>query len=206
MSEALSPGPDGEMTAHQYLKMQRDFGRFLAIAFRLCRDREDAQDLLQEALARVLKNPTETRYPGQWYNTIARTLFNLQATATTKRRLNFVDNDPENEHVQSEVEAAQSLTASPIPLPEDAQLENERNKALRKAVMSLPETHREVVWLSLTLVPGTDRMGMKQGEIAKKLGMPIEKVKWLRRTGLPMLRRTVLGDNDILGDNGGSEA
>lgn len=134
-----------------------------AIAYRLCGRRQDAWDLVQNAMVRVLKN--HHRYDAaysveQWLHQIVRNLYIDRLRREGRRREDPLDAEPR--------EGSRSLSetlADDAPVPEQALEGAERAEAVQSALAGLPVDWRMAVAL-------VDLEGYTYDEAARILEIP----------------------------------
>ena len=84
---------------------------------------------------------------------------------------------------QTQEARAEIVELSEVPLPSPARLEeNQDAQRAAKALESLPEERRKVLWLSI-------HQGLSHREIAEKTGLPVGTVKSHFRRGLTAVRQ-----------------
>lgn len=139
--------------------------RLLRFASRLCRDREDAKDVLQESLFAAVRSLPAYRGDASvstWLYTIARSF-----CIKKRRRSVFA---PKAE-VSLESEPGVALAVADPGRDPQAELENERlAEALDAAIGDLDPDKREVLVLR-------DVEGLPAAEVAEVLGLSVEAVK-----------------------------
>jgi RNA polymerase sigma-70 factor (ECF subfamily) len=170
LMEAAQSG-DGEALdalLRQYQPQIFRFGR------RMCRDPEDAQDILQETLlaaARTLHGFRGASSFSTWLYTIARSF-----CIKSRRRSVFA---PEVLSLESEASRARKA-ADPAPDPERSLADREVALVLESAIAALEPAYREVLLLR-------DVEGLSAAEVAEVTGITVAAVK----SRLHRARRTV---------------
>lgn len=165
---ALRGCADGDKNALQSLYAQ-EAGRMIAVAMRILRRRDLAEDIVQEAFVRIwrqagLYNPS-LGSPRAWIYTIVRNL-SLNHLRDGKR-VDAVDDE--------------RLTAlSDAQVADDPLARLADNSALRRCLERLEPQRRVSLLLAYT-------EGLTHGEIAGRLGLPLGTVKaWIRRSLLAL--------------------
>ncbi len=192
-------GPDGVTDARGYLERQQDFGRFLAMANRLSRTQADAEDLLQEALRRVLAANTDPKSPAQWFRYIETTISNVQRElwASQARRATTTGHawGPGGDEDVPDFEPDPDVLVSGFGSrrvgqgPEALAVENELALLVADVTSALPPPQGDVALLTLE--------GLTQGQVAQVLSdrsgqtFTVEQVKTLRRAAMNALRSAV---------------
>ncbi len=137
--------------------------RLFRLACRLCRDREEARDLVQEAFVRAARSvrslPSEASGEEAW---LVRTLVNL----CRDRHRRVAVREREWDGLAHEARAAEGGTAS----PEDSVL---LRRAVRAALARLPPRRRAVAILC-------EMEGAEVREVARLLGLTEVTVRWHR--------------------------
>lgn len=138
--------------------------RIYRFGLRMCRDREEARDVLQETLiaaARTLREFRGASSLSTWLYTIARSF-----CIKEHRRSKFA---PAHEASLDDTSVSRRLVSS-APSPEERSAEAEIARALEGAVLALEPMQREVLLLR-------DGEGLTAAEVARVLGISIEAVK-----------------------------
>ena len=156
----------GDETAYREL-VERYERKVYAVAFRMVRVREDAEDLTQETFVRMFKaldryDPSRP-FPA-WLLTIAA---RLSIDQLRRRRVKTVslfrtEPDSQEEHVVE--------YADPAPGPEELAERNEEQLGADRLIGSLPEHYRIVVVLR-------HQQGLSYEEISEALRLPLGTVK-----------------------------
>jgi RNA polymerase sigma-70 factor (ECF subfamily) len=131
---------------------------------KMCRDPEDARDVLQEALLAAARSVRDFRGDASfttWLFTIARSF------CIKKRRASKF---APTETVSLDHDASAARLASSAPLPDEAAAAGELSNALRGAIDELEEGSREVLLLR-------DVEGLTAPEVASVLGITVDAVK-----------------------------
>jgi RNA polymerase sigma-70 factor (ECF subfamily) len=177
-SELLGAARSGNGEALETL-LERHEARLYRFARRLCRHREDAEDVLQESLlaaARGLRSFRGASSVSTWLYTIARSF-----CIKKRRRSVFAPTE-----VSLETEA--SLAARDLPDPgrrPDEALEASRlEAALERAIHALDRPYREVLLLR-------DVEGLSAAEVAGVTGLSVPAVKTRLHRARARLRETL---------------
>ena len=131
------------------------------VSRRFCVSRADAEDLVQEVLAKAYKGIRgfDGRYPRAWLHRI---ILNTAASRARKRRIVEVSLNPEAD--SPSMLRYQTLTGSTD--PEAIVLSDVLDPLLAGALEALPEHHRNVIDL-------VDVRSMTYEEAAEALGVPV---------------------------------
>ncbi len=131
---------------------------------RMCRDPEDAKDVLQETLLAAARGLREFRGASSlstWLYTIARS-FCIKRRRASKRSSDAwvsIDREP----------AVAEIPSTEVP-PDDAVADRQLGAALGRAIRALPPMYREVLVLR-------DVEGLTAVEVAEVLGLTVDAVK-----------------------------
>jgi len=142
---------------------ERHAPRAVAIAYRILRDRGEAEDVVQETFLELWRRSSQFD-PDRggaiaWVVTIARSraIDRLRATGTAGRTI-------------ASASASEGLVPLALPLPSD-ETEQRRNVArVATALSALPDAQRETIELAYF-------EGLSQSEIAERTGTPLGTVK-----------------------------
>jgi RNA polymerase sigma-70 factor (ECF subfamily) len=141
-------------------------GWLRALALRILDDQDDADDVVQDTLTAALRRPPQADVPLRpWLARVARNL--AFRTIRTRERRRSRD--------------AAATPRAPEPPPDSALLRAEAFRALAEAVVALDAPYREVIVLRFL-----DALPI--GEVAKRLGVPVETARTRLRRALAMLR------------------
>lgn len=146
--------------------LERHQAQVYRFGLRMCRDREDAREVVQDTLLAMARGVRDFRGASSlstWLFTIARSF-----CIKRRRRSRFA---PASE-VSIDADAAPEAVriADPARSPEDLAAGREIEKALEQAIASLPRTLREVLLLR-------DAEGLTAPEVAEVLGVSPQAVK-----------------------------
>jgi RNA polymerase sigma-70 factor (ECF subfamily) len=145
--------------------LERHEARLYRFARRLCRHREDAEDVLQESLlaaARGLPGFRGASSIGTWLYTIARSF-----CIKKRRRSVFA---PAEVSLDSEASLAARGVADPGRRPDEALEASRLEAALERAIAALDRPYREVLLLR-------DVEGLPAAEVARVTGLSVPAVK-----------------------------
>lgn len=145
--------------------LERHEGRLFRFARRLCRHREDAEDVLQESLlaaARGLRGFRGDSSVSTWLYTIARSF-----CIKKRRRSVFA---PVEVSLEGEASAAARRLADPARGPDQALEAGRLGEELDAAIAELPRPYREVLLLR-------DVEGLSAAEVADVTGLKVPAVK-----------------------------
>lgn len=137
-------------------------GRIYRFGLKMCGDAQDAQDVLQETMLTLARDPAQVREAGalsSWLYAVARS-----HCARKRRRSRFAP----AEHEALDAEAAR--LEAPGPDPEHAAARQQIEAALSRAIAGLDPAGREVLLLR-------DVEGLSAAEVAEALGLGVPAVK-----------------------------
>jgi RNA polymerase sigma-70 factor (ECF subfamily) len=147
------------------LLLERHQAQIYRFGLKMCRDPEDAKDVLQDTMLSVARSLPAFR--GQaalstWLYTIARSF-----CAKRRRRSKFA---PEFEHSLDHPKLDSEQLADSAPAPDAALADRQRDQALHAAIDGLSPAYREVLVLR-------DMEGLPAQEVAQVLGLGVAAVK-----------------------------
>lgn len=162
--ELLQQARQGDRAALEALldRHQRQVYRF---GLKMCRDEEDAKDVVQETLLAMARNVRDFRGASSvstWLYSIARSF-----CIKKRRRSKFA---PEHEDQLTAVEAEVQRVADPGRLQDDSLAGRQIEAALERAIASLDPMYREILVLR-------DVEGLTAPEVAEVTGLTVEAVK-----------------------------
>ncbi|WP_242345648.1 sigma-70 family RNA polymerase sigma factor [Anaeromyxobacter terrae] len=165
-TELLDRAREGDRRALEALlsRHQRSVYRF---GLKMCRDEEDAKDVLQETLLAVARNVKDFRGASSvstWLYTIARSF-----CIKKRRRSKFAPEQEESLEARVPGEAARQVVDPSRP-PDDALAGRQIEVALEQAIAALDPMYREVLVLR-------DVEGLSAPEVAEIMGLTVEAVK-----------------------------
>lgn len=164
------------------LALRKLYDRFsnilLGMIYKILRDREESEDLLQEIFVKIW-NKADQYDPsrGSAYSFIA-TLARNRAIDRTRSRA--FKNQRKDDYVINDDEYSFNLSTD-NPNPEEKLELNERAVGVRKALAKLNENERQVLYISYF-------DGLSQSEIAEKIDILLGTVKYRMRQGMIKLR------------------
>jgi RNA polymerase sigma-70 factor, ECF subfamily len=159
-AELVAASHRGDAAATEALFVRYE-GPIYRMALRMCRDPEDAKEVLQETLlaaARTLRDFRGDSAVGTWLYAIARSF----CIKLRKKRSRGGGYDATDEEVSAVVDPSQ--------LPDDAAAGHEVGAALQQAIAELSRPYREVLVLR-------DVEGLTAPEVAAALGIGVDAVK-----------------------------
>jgi RNA polymerase sigma-70 factor (ECF subfamily) len=141
--------------------------RIYHTAFRILRNRQDAEDAAQRSFQRAFTNLSRFREDSAFSTWVTRIAINEALMLLRQRRAPTPRTDSNNDHVQ-----APSALDLPDerPTPEQALVENELRAAVIHAISHLQENLRIVVLLR-------ELQGLTSAETARRLGLTVSTVK-----------------------------
>ncbi len=127
----------------------------------LCRDADDAQDIVQEAAVRALKalESTNVDRPKPWFLAIVRNAAITFMARNRRKDLAFAGG-------LDELDALQSADRDDPPDPEAALIATEAGERLRRAIAALPPPLLEILVMR-------DVNGLSYRDIAEAAGLPM---------------------------------
>jgi len=161
----LDAARSGDRAALERL-LTRHQSRVYRFGLKMCRDPEDAKDVLQETLLAVARNVKDFRGASSvstWLYTIARSF-----CIKKRRRSKFAPEHEESLDAGPEGEAAQ--LADPGRAPDESLAGRQIEAALEQAIGALDPMYREVLLLR-------DVEGLTAPEVGEVLGLTVEAVK-----------------------------
>ena len=181
---AEEPGAVREMVA-------RKLPRLLALATRMLGDREEANDVAQEAFVRIWKEASRWQQgPARFDTWLHRVALNLcydrlrsgsrsgsssVSSAGSRRERGMTDDIPE--------------AVDPAPLPDERVSESERNERIKAALAALPARQREALVLQYY-------QELSNVEAAQLMGISIDALESLLSRARRNLRGHLAGERD----------
>lgn len=186
-TEFLERLKDGDAQAFDTLVVRYSADVY-AFLIRLTEDVEEAQDLTQETFLRALKSVKNFRGDADLKTWLFRIAINESRNRFRwwKRRKSNVTISLDAENPLTETPMSETLTSKSAANPETETLRREREKALRQALLELPENFREAVILR-------DIEGFTYEEIAVALEANVGTVKSRIARGREELRKKLNG-------------
>jgi RNA polymerase sigma-70 factor (ECF subfamily) len=160
-----SRAKSGDMDAFVELS-KRHANRVFQTAYRITRNRQDAEDALQEAFLNAFTHLKNFEGRSSFSTWLTRIAINSALMTLRKKRNSHeipIDDPPVGNFVVREPQ-------SPMGDPESHYVRGERHKLLRKAIHRLPPIYREVIHLQ-----ETKEHSLR--EIAQSLGITVPAVK-----------------------------
>lgn len=173
----------GDAVAFEQL-MRRHEGKMYAVALRMCANREDAQDCMQEAMIRAYRAIENFRFQSSFATWIYRITMNTCLDELRRRKTRQATS------LDAMLDVGWSPASSDS--PEGETLAGERKRELDKAIHSLPEDMRAAIILR-------DIQGYAYDEIAKILDVNVGTIKSRISRGREKLRE-ILADKMELFD------
>jgi len=160
--------------------------RIYRTAFRILRNRQDAEDAVQRSFQRAFTNLCRFREDSTFSTWVTRIAINDALMLLRQRRANtpFQENNDDAER-----SPVLDLTDK-APTPEQALAENELRAAVIHAISYLRESLRTVVLLS-------ELQGLTSVETARRLGLTVSAVKARRFRARRCLRRHFEGEYEL---------
>lgn len=174
--DLLDAARSGDAEALETLLLRHQ-ARIYRFGMRLCRDPEDAKDVLQDTLitmARSVRDFQGRSSLSTWLYTVARSL-----CIKKRRRSKFA---PEREEALDAAGVAE--VADSAPQPDEVASSRQVAGALESSIRSLPTEQREVLVLR-------DVEGLKATEVAEVLGLSVAAVKSRLHRGRLAVREAV---------------
>lgn len=146
--------------------LERHQAQVYRFGMKMCRDPEDAKDVLQDTLLSVARGVRDFRGASSistWLYTIARSF-----CIKKRRRSKFAPNDERS--LDTEMVAEGGQLTDPAPSPDEALAGKQVEHALEQAIHNLEPMYREVLLLR-------DVEGLTAPEVAEVLGVSVQAVK-----------------------------
>jgi len=159
-------------------------GRIYAFGMKVCGEREDAKDVLQETLIQAYRSLRELTHPEALTSWLYRVAAN--ACLMKRRKGKF---EPEREISLDELmprpgEGPAAEIPDPAALPDDAAVREDVRRRVRSAVGDLPPAYRIVLVMR-------DMEALSTQEVADALGLEISAVKMRLHRARLMVRKTL---------------
>ena len=174
----------GDSRAFELL-MQAQEGRMYAVAFRMCGNREDAQDCMQEAMIRIYRAMNTFKGQSSFSTWVYRITMNSCLDELRRRK----SRQATSLDAMLEVGFAPSDEED---TPERYSLQAEQKRALEQAIASLPEDMRAAVVLR-------DLQGLSYEEIAEALSTNVGTIKSRISRGREKLRQILVKQPELFG-------
>lgn len=161
------------------LLVDRHKGKAFTLALRLTGDRQESEELVQDAFVRAYRGLESFRGDAKFSTWLYRIVYNLCMTKISRRR-------PQNETVDLREEELDNIYVDEDGIGVDEKLENEERKLIvRDEVNELPEKFKTVVTLFYL-------QEMSYEEMTEVLNLPIGTVKTNLFRGRNLLRERIL--------------
>jgi RNA polymerase sigma-70 factor, ECF subfamily len=148
--------------------MDRFGRRLLGFGMRMCGDREDAQEVVQDTLLKTFQSVHELKNRAAFAGWLYRIATN--ACLMKRRRSKFLEEEIPLEDVLPDRTALSQGGPDWNRLPDEAALDGELQGKIRAAILDLPDTYRSVLVLR-------DLEGLDTEEVAQALGLSKDVVK-----------------------------
>jgi RNA polymerase sigma-70 factor (ECF subfamily) len=130
--------------------------RVYSLGLKFFRNREDAQDFLQEAFVRAYQKLEQFRGDSRFYSWLMRVAYSVGLNALRKRK------------TTSDVDSLNLVDTGP--LPEEQDLGNQAKLIIQESVLDLPERYRTCVEMFFYY-------GLSYPEISEMTGTPVNTIK-----------------------------
>ncbi len=154
-------------------------GKVLGVALRLLKDRQEAEDVVQETFLEIWRRP-ERYDPSRG---------SLEAWAVLIARSRALDRIRSRGSALRMVERASDDPPAQAPAPLELVERRERGSRVARALATLPDAQREAIELAFF-------GGLTQAEIAARLGEPLGTIKTRVRLGMEKLAGQLSNDHD----------
>lgn len=163
--------------------MQQHEGRMYAVALRMCANREDAQDCLQEAMLRIYRAISGFKGESSFATWVYRITMNTCLDELRKRK------NRQSTSLDNLLDMGWS-PSDETNAPEKHAIRNESRRALQSAIANLPEDMRSAIVLR-------DIEGLSYDEIAQALGINIGTIKSRISRGREKLREKLKENSEL---------
>jgi len=187
-SELVARARAGDRRALESL-VQRHYRNVFNLAFRLCNNYDDAQDIVHEAFIRVHNALPNFRGDANFTTWLYRIVKNVFLDERKKQRIRA--HSSLEEMVELEDSAVSRQIEDPRPGPEWEVERTNRSEIIQRAVLSLPETQR----LMIALYHFQHR---SYEEIAEVMGLPIGTVKSRLNRARLALKQKLSANRELL--------
>ncbi|MDO4740748.1 MAG: sigma-70 family RNA polymerase sigma factor [Eubacteriales bacterium] len=174
----------GDAYAFEQL-MRRHEGRMYSVALRMCGNREDAQDCVQEAMLRIYRALDRFKGQSSFSTWIYRITMNTCLDELRRRKVRA------STSLDTLLENGWSPTDE-TDTPEHRTIEAERRKALSGAIQSLPEDMRSAIVLR-------EMQGLSYEEISDVLAVNVGTIKSRISRGREKLRQLITSKPELFG-------
>ncbi len=148
--------------------MDRFGRRLLGFGMRMCGDREDAQEVVQDTLLKTFQSVHELKNREAFAGWLYRIATN--ACLMKRRRSKFLEEEIPLDDVMPDRAALTQGGPDWNRLPDEAALDGELQRKIREAILDLPDTYRSVLVLR-------DLEGLDTDEVSQALGLSKDVVK-----------------------------
>ena len=146
--------------------VRRNQDRVYSFAMRMCRNVEDAKDILQETFLGVVRSIRDFRAESRFSTWLYRIAHNVVYDWTRKKRIEGVGELNDEVFERDRIDPASATTPDAGESPDEAMARSELRVKIEAALAKLSPEHREVVLLK-------DVQGLAYKEIAEVMGSSI---------------------------------
>ena len=174
----------GDAYAFEQL-MRRHEGRMYSVAIRMCGNREDAQDCVQDAMLRIYRALDRFKGQSSFSTWVYRITMNTCLDELRRRKVRA------STSLDTLLESGWSPTDE-SDTPERHAIDSERRRALSSAIQSLPEDMRSAIVLR-------EMQGLSYEEISDVLSVNVGTIKSRISRGREKLRQLISGQPELFG-------
>jgi len=174
----------GDAYAFEQL-MRRHESRMYSVAIRMCGNREDAQDCVQDAMLRIYRALDRFKGQSSFSTWVYRITMNTCLDELRRRKVRA------STSLDTLLESGWSPTDE-TDTPERHAIDSERRRALEKAIGSLPEDMRSAIVLR-------EMQGLSYEEISDVLSVNVGTIKSRISRGREKLRQLITGQPELFG-------
>jgi len=174
----------GDAYAFEQL-MRKHESRMYSVALRMCGNREDAQDCVQDAMLRIYRALDRFKGQSSFSTWVYRITMNTCLDELRRRKVRA------STSLDSLLESGWSPTDE-TDTPEHHAIDAERRKALSGAIQSLPEDMRSAIVLR-------EMQGLSYEEISDVLSVNVGTIKSRISRGREKLRQLITGQPELFG-------
>jgi RNA polymerase sigma-70 factor (ECF subfamily) len=178
----VSMAKSGDANAFVELS-KRHAGKVFQAAYRITRNRQDAEDALQDSLLKAFMHVKDFQERSSFSTWLTRIAMNSALMMLRKKRHGFEISIDISDGHDGNFETCELM--SPIEDPESCYVRRERERELREAIVRLPQVFRDVVELRQAREYSTR-------EIAQALGISVPAVKSRLSRAKSALRTSLL--------------
>lgn len=182
--ELIRRASQGDESAFELL-MRTHESRMYAVALRMCANREDAQDCLQEAMLRIYRAISNFKFQSSFATWAYRITMNTCLDELRRRKL----------RTATSLDVLLDTGWSPTDdgeTPEQYSIASEQRRMLEKAIADLPEDMRAAIVLR-------DVQGFSYDEIARMLEANVGTIKSRISRGREKLREVLVRQPELFG-------